>query len=34
MTILTSTKGQTGLPRYFAAVFDVAQRLGRGDATS
>lgn len=30
MTILTSTKGQTGLPRYFAAVYDVAHRLGRG----
>ncbi|MES2143914.1 MAG: cyclopropane-fatty-acyl-phospholipid synthase family protein [Pseudomonadota bacterium] len=30
MTILTSTQGQTGLPRYFAAAFDVARRLGRG----
>jgi cyclopropane-fatty-acyl-phospholipid synthase len=30
MTVLTSTKGQTGLPRYFAAVYDVAHRLGRG----
>jgi cyclopropane-fatty-acyl-phospholipid synthase len=30
MTILTSTKGQTGLPRYFAAVYEVARRLGRG----
>ncbi len=30
MTILTSTKGQTGLPRYFGPVFEVAQRLGRG----
>ncbi len=30
MTIFTSTKGQTGLPRYFAAVYDVAHRLGRG----
>jgi cyclopropane-fatty-acyl-phospholipid synthase len=30
MTILTSTKGQTGLPRYFASVYEVARRLGRG----
>jgi cyclopropane-fatty-acyl-phospholipid synthase len=30
MTILTTTKGQSGLPRYFAAVFDVAKKLNRG----
>ncbi|MEH6773469.1 MAG: cyclopropane-fatty-acyl-phospholipid synthase family protein [Cereibacter changlensis] len=30
MTILTSTKGQTDLPRYFGAVFDVMQRLEHG----
>lgn len=30
MTILTSTKGQTDLPRYFGAVFDVMQRLQHG----
>ena len=30
MTVLTSTKGQTGLPRYFAAAFDNASRLQRG----
>ena len=30
MTIHTSTKGQTGLPRYFAAVFETALRLKRG----
>ena len=28
--ILTTTEGQTGLPRYFAAVFDVTKRLKRG----
>lgn len=30
MEVLTTTKGQTGLPRYFGAVFDVARRLERG----
>ena len=30
MTVLTSTKGQTGLPRYFAATFEAALRLERG----
>jgi len=30
MTILTTTKGQTGLPRYFASAFEVASRLGKG----
>jgi cyclopropane-fatty-acyl-phospholipid synthase len=30
MTILTSTKGQTGLPRYFGAAFDTISRLERG----
>jgi cyclopropane-fatty-acyl-phospholipid synthase len=30
MTVLTTTKGQTGLPRYFAAAFDNASRLQRG----
>lgn len=30
MDVLTSTKGQTGLPRYFGAVFDVARKLERG----
>jgi cyclopropane-fatty-acyl-phospholipid synthase len=30
MTILTSAKGQTGLPRYFAAAFEAASRLGEG----
>ncbi len=30
MTALTSTRGQTGLPRYFPACFDVAQRLTNG----
>ncbi len=30
MTHLTTTKGQTGLPRYFAAVFDIALRISRG----
>jgi cyclopropane-fatty-acyl-phospholipid synthase len=28
--VFTSTKGQTGLPRYFAAVFDRAETLERG----
>jgi len=30
MTVLTSTKGQHGLPRYFASAFDVACRLDHG----
>ncbi len=30
MTILTSTRGQAGLPRYFAAVFDMSCRMARG----
>ena len=30
MTILTSTKGQSGLPRYFRAAFDTISRLQRG----
>jgi cyclopropane-fatty-acyl-phospholipid synthase len=30
MDVLTSTKGQTGLPRYFAAAFAVASGLGEG----
>jgi cyclopropane-fatty-acyl-phospholipid synthase len=30
MTILTTTKGQTGLPRYFATAYDVARRLQYG----
>lgn len=30
MTVLTTTKGQTGLPRYFPAMFDIACRLERG----
>ena len=30
MTVLTSTKGQKGLPRYFAAAFANAARLQRG----
>jgi cyclopropane-fatty-acyl-phospholipid synthase len=30
MTLLTTTEGQTGLPRYFQAVFAVARRLGEG----
>jgi cyclopropane-fatty-acyl-phospholipid synthase len=30
MTALTTTKGQTGLPRYFAACFQTAQRLHTG----
>lgn len=30
MTILTSTKGQHGLPRYFSAVFDTVQRIENG----
>jgi cyclopropane-fatty-acyl-phospholipid synthase len=30
MEFLTTTKGQTNLPRYFGAVFEVAKRLQRG----
>ncbi|MBZ0127772.1 MAG: cyclopropane-fatty-acyl-phospholipid synthase family protein [Rhodobacteraceae bacterium] len=30
MTIRTSTQGETDLPRYFAAVFDVVSRLNHG----
>lgn len=30
MTVLTSTKGQKGLPRYFGPVFEVVQRLKSG----
>ncbi len=30
MQPLTDTRGQTGLPRYFAPVFDIAQRLDNG----
>ena len=30
MTVLTSTKGQTGLPRYFSAAFGVVSRLQEG----
>ncbi|MBK1634431.1 SAM-dependent methyltransferase [Rhodovulum adriaticum] len=30
MTILTTTKGQADLPRYFAQVFDVANGMGHG----
>lgn len=30
MTVLTTTKGQTGLPRYFAPVFEIAKGLNRG----
>ena len=30
MTIYTSTKGQKGLPRYFAGVFDVVRKLNHG----
>ncbi len=30
MTIFTSTRGQTGLPRYFGAVFEIARRLACG----
>ena len=30
MDYLTTIKGQAGLPRYFAAVFEVAKRLRRG----
>ena len=30
MTVLTSAKGQTGLPRYFNAVYTTAQHLSQG----
>jgi cyclopropane-fatty-acyl-phospholipid synthase len=30
MEILTSVRGQRGLPRYFASAFEVARRLGEG----
>ena len=30
MDVLTNTKGQSGLPRYFASAFDVVKGLGRG----
>lgn len=30
MDVLTTTKGQSGLPRYFSAALDVAKRLERG----
>ena len=30
MTVMTSTKGQSGLPRYFAAAYGVAQKLQNG----
>ena len=30
MTVLTTTRGQTGLPRYFATAFEVARRLKTG----
>ena len=30
MNVLTSTKGQKDLPRYFPAVFDVASQLNHG----
>ena len=30
MTVLTSTMGQTGLPRYFAAAFETTRHLKRG----
>ena len=30
MSVLTTTKGQTGLPRYFSAAFDNLSRLQRG----
>ena len=30
MEYLTTTKGQTGLPRYFASAFEVAKKLNRG----
>ena len=30
MTIHTSTQGQSGLPRYFAAVFDICSKMNHG----
>ena len=30
MDVLTSIKGQSGLPRYFASAFDVLKGMGRG----
>ena len=30
MTVLTTTKGQSGLPRYFATAYEVARRLQHG----
>jgi cyclopropane-fatty-acyl-phospholipid synthase len=30
MEVLTTVKGQTGLPRYFASVFDAAKSMGEG----
>ena len=30
MTIMTTTQGQAGLPRYFSQVFDMARRMERG----
>ncbi|MFN7598056.1 MAG: class I SAM-dependent methyltransferase, partial [Cereibacter sp.] len=30
MTALTTTQGQTGLPRYFSTAFEVARRLNHG----
>ncbi len=30
MDVLTTTKGQSGLPRYFPAVFEIARQLARG----
>ena len=30
MDVITTLKGQTGLPRYFAPAFDVAKGMGRG----
>ncbi|ANB34398.1 class I SAM-dependent methyltransferase [Rhodovulum sulfidophilum] len=30
MTVLTSTRGQADLPRYFTQVFDIAGRMGHG----
>ncbi|MGL5008533.1 MAG: class I SAM-dependent methyltransferase, partial [Paracoccaceae bacterium] len=30
MTVLTTTKGQTGLPRYFATAYEVTRRLQHG----
>ena len=30
MDVLTTVKGQTGLPRYFAAAFEAGARMGEG----